>query len=621
MSGFIGIFNADEAPVDCGLLERLTGSLTFRGPDARAVWCQGSVGFGHTLFRTTWEARYERQPFTLDQQVWIVADARVDAREDLVRELGCGHDLALNQTPDVELVLRAYLKWGEACLDHMIGDFSFAIWDGRSRRLFCARDHFGVKLFYYAWIGASFIFSNTIAALRLHPQITNRLNERALGDFLLADCNLTLDTTFFADIQKLPAAHQLIVADTGLKRRKYWQLVAPERVSYRGEEECVEGFRERFEQAVADRLRTEKVSISFSGGLDSTNMALAARNAHHRRGQQTDLKAFTAVYDMLIPDDERHYSGMAAQSLNIPIDYLCLDSDQPFAGWSELLCYQPEPLHDPQWIASLNFYNICSAHGAVLLDGSGGDEIFPKTWLSTQLRYQGLPQALTDFCRSIFRHQVFPRLGTGILVRFRKFVRPGISPAAAAFPDWLRPEFARKLSLSDRWARWSNKESQTIDPLDALATPPERRFIAPLWDRHLYCADIGQHGVRIEVRLPYLDLRVVAFGLSLPRMPWSCHKYLLRRLGATLPKEITSRPKTPLRADPIARSLQRNKELVLKLAQLPLVPLLEEMICAGRWRRTLRETSFETQPPLWELLRVVTLNYWLQRNATAKREL
>jgi len=619
MSGFIGIFNADQAPVDCELLERLTRSLAFRGPDARAVWCKGSVGFGHTLFRTTWEARYERQPFTLDQQVWIVADARVDAREDLVRELGCGHELALNQTPDAELILRAYLKWSETCLDHLIGDFSFAIWDGRSRRLFCARDHFGVKLFYYAWVGATFIFSNTIATLRLHPQITNRLNERALADFLLFDCNWTLDTTFFTDIQKLSAAHQLIVIDTGLKRRKYWQLVAPERVSFHREEECVEGFRERLDQAVADRLRTGKVSISFSGGLDSTNMALAARNVDHRRGQQTDLKAFTVVYDTLIPDDERHYSGMAAQCLNIPVRYLCADSNQPYAGWSELLCYQPEPVHDPSLISSVNLYKSCSDHGAVMLYGEGGDEIFPKTWLSTQLRYQGLSQALTDFYRSIFRHHVFPRLGTGILVGFRKFVRPGISPAAATFPDWLRPEFARRLSLLDRWALRSNKESQTIDPLDALATPPERRFITHLWNGVLSACDMGQHGAPVETRLPYLDLRVVAFGLSLPRMPWSCHKHLLRRLGATLPKEITSRPKTPLRADPLARCLQRNRELVLKLAQLPLVPLLEEMICADRWRRALRETSFETWP-LWESLRVVSLNYWLQRNATTKQE-
>ena len=617
MSGFIGIFNADEAPVDCDLLERMTGSLTFRGPDAQAVWCQGSVGFGHTLFRTTWEARYERQPFTLDQQVWIVADARVDAREDLVRELGCGHDLALNQTPDVELILRAYVKWGEACLSHMIGDFSFAIWDGRSRRLFCARDHFGVRLFYYAWIGTTFIFSNTIAALRLHPKVTNRLNERTLGDFLLFDCNLTLDTTFFADIRTLPAAHQLTVARTGLKRRKHWQLGLPERVSFRREEEYIEGFRERLEQAVGDRLRTTKVSTCLSGGLDSTNMALAAINVAQRRGQQTDLKAFTTVYDTLIPDNERHYSGLAAQCLNIPVHYLCADSDQPYDGWSEFARYHPEPVHDPCGIRNIDLYKSCSKHGAVLLDGSGGDEIFHSgTNLARELREHGLSHALADYCRSVFRHHIFPSLGTGILARFRKFGRRRIDPDAA-LPDWLRPEFARRLSLEDRLPLW---ECQTDDPLDALATPPVRRFIAPLWNRYLCRCDIAQYREPVEIRFPYLDLRVVAFGLSLPNMPWTYNKHLLRRLGATtFPEEITSRPKSPLAGDPLARSLEHNRELLLRLAELPLVPLLEEMICVSQWRKSLRETSFEAWP-LWELLRVVTLNYWLERNATAKQE-
>lgn len=606
MSGFIGILNTDQAPVDSELLNRLTDSLTFRGPHGRAVWCQGSVGFGHTLLRTTWEARHERQPFTLDQQVWIVADARVDAREDLVRDLGYGHDLALNQTPDVELILRAYLKWGEACLDHMIGDFSFAIWDGRSRKLFCARDRFGVKLFYYAWTGTIFIFSNTIAALRSHPEVTNRLNERTLGDFLLFDCNWSLDTTFFADIQKLPAAHKLTLGDTGLKRRKYWQLGVPERASFRREEECVDGFRERLDQAVSDRLRTGKVAIAFSGGLDSTNMALAARNIVHRHSHQTDLKAFTTVYENLIPDKERHYSQLAAQSLNIPVHHLCADSNQPYYRWSELLCYQPEPRHDPMSIG--DFYRICSDHGVVLLEGSGGDEIFRSPKLLTQLRYQGPSRALMDFCRSIFRHHVFPPLGTGIIGRFRKLMRGGISQRPT-FPEWLRPEFVQRLSLVDRWQIC---ESETIDPLDAFTTPTAW-FIAPLWDRHLSHSDIGQHGVPIEIRFPYLDLRVVAFVLSLPKMPWSCNKHLLRRLGASLPSEITSRPKTPLCGDPLARSLQNNNELLLKLAQLPLVPLLEEMICVGRWRKALGET-------LWESLRVVTLNYWLQRNASTKQE-
>ena len=101
MSGFIGILNLDGAPVDRDLMQRLTQSLAFRGPDAQSVLCKGAVGLGHTLFRTTWESVHERQPLTLDQQVWIVADARVDAREDLVRALGVKDPLPLGQTPEI----------------------------------------------------------------------------------------------------------------------------------------------------------------------------------------------------------------------------------------------------------------------------------------------------------------------------------------------------------------------------------------------------------------------------------------------------------------------------------------------------------------------------------------
>jgi asparagine synthase (glutamine-hydrolysing) len=207
-------------------------------------------------------------------------------------------------------------------------------------------------------------------------------------------------------------------------------------------------------------------------------------------------------------------------------------------------------------------------------------------------------------------------LGTGILARLRKLFQPAVSPAAATFQDWLNPEFVRRLSLEDRWPLW---ECQTIDPLDALVTPPKTRFIAPIWNRVLCGHDIVQYRAPIEVRLPYLDLRVVAFGLSVPKMPWHCNKHLLRRLGGTLPREITSRPKTALAGDPVGRSLERNRKLLLNLAQLPLVPLLEEMISVSRWRKSLRETSFE-EWPLWKSLRVVTLNYWLQRNATTKQE-
>src|SRR4029079_14398296 len=108
--------------------------------------------------------------------VWIVADGRVDARRDLVRALGVETESAALRAPDVELILRAYLHWGEACVEHLLGDFAFAIWDGRRQQLFCARDHMGVKAFYYARVGRWFVFSNTLDCVRRHPDVSDRLH-------------------------------------------------------------------------------------------------------------------------------------------------------------------------------------------------------------------------------------------------------------------------------------------------------------------------------------------------------------------------------------------------------------------------------------------------------------
>jgi asparagine synthase (glutamine-hydrolysing) len=612
MSGFIGILNLDGAPVDRDLMQRLTQSLAFRGPDAQSVLCKGAVGLGHTLFRTTWESAYERQPLTLDQQVWIVADARVDAREDLVRALGLDDPLPLGQTPDVELILRAYLKWGESCVDHLIGDFSFAIWDGRVGKLFCARDRFGVKLFYYGRKSSCLVFSNTITPLRLHPAVSSHLNESAIADFLLFDSNWTLDTTFFADIQKLPAGHQFTLTATHFERRKYWQLVEPGTVRFRNQGDYIEGFRERLDEAVSDRMRTDNVAISFSGGLDSTNMALASRRVTQRNGNHIKFKAFTGVYDSLIPDDERQYSGLAARALKTPVEYLVNDVHRPYDGW-ECKFPRPEPYHNPDLLIETNFYKHSANFSRVILYGQGGDEVFKSFNLFTLLRHDQPFQSVFDFCNSIFRHNVFPPVGTGLCAWWRNQCRARAVPNAQ-LPKWLSKDFVARFSLTDRWRIRDHRN----DPLDVLATGSKSRFITPLWENTLTNCDMGSLGVPIEVRLPYLDSRVVLFGLSLPNMPWTCDKYLLRRLGrGALPDEIISRPKTPLRDDPIAQSLRRNKELLINLSGLSLSPILEDILDVDEWRKSLRETFFETWP-LWESLGVVSLNYWLQRDSLSK---
>jgi asparagine synthase (glutamine-hydrolysing) len=183
MSGIVGIVNLDQAPVDPPLLQRLTDFLAFRGPDAQETWTDRHVGLGHTALWTTFESERERQPSSLDGQVWITADARVDDRAGLIPQLESQGRTNLAEATDSELILHAYHAWGESCVEHLIGDFAFAIWDGRERHLFCARDHLGVKPFYYAQLGDSVIFSNTLDCIRQHPAVSDKLNEAAIGDF------------------------------------------------------------------------------------------------------------------------------------------------------------------------------------------------------------------------------------------------------------------------------------------------------------------------------------------------------------------------------------------------------------------------------------------------------
>ena len=216
MSGIVGIVHFDGTPVDRHLLGQMTGFMAFRGPDAQEIWIDGNAGFGHTLLKTTDESEQERQPFSFDGQVWIVADARVDARRELVPQLKVhGHENLCPDAPDVELILRAWQTWGENCVEHLLGDFAFAIWDGPRQRLFCARDHLGVKPFFYADLGQKLIFSNTLDCIRQHPAVSDRLNDLAIADFLLFDLNQDLATTSFADIQHIPGPLGKVVRQRG----------------------------------------------------------------------------------------------------------------------------------------------------------------------------------------------------------------------------------------------------------------------------------------------------------------------------------------------------------------------------------------------------------------------
>ena len=223
MSGVAGVYFLDGRPVDRGLLERMTDSITHRGPDGVGIWNSGPVGLGHRMLWTTPESLHEQLPLEdKTAKIVLTADARIDNRDELMAVL----DLPRNterEISDGELILSAYEKWGEQCPEKLVGDFAFAIWDERKQRLFLARDHFGVKPLYYYRSDRVFVFASEIKALLCLPEVPRRLNEARVADYLTVMME-DKTVTFYREIFRLPAGHSMTVSREGAPARPYWAL-------------------------------------------------------------------------------------------------------------------------------------------------------------------------------------------------------------------------------------------------------------------------------------------------------------------------------------------------------------------------------------------------------------
>lgn len=604
MSGIAGIINLDGAPVDRQLLQRMTAFLAYRGPDTQDIWAAGHVGLGHTMLHTTLESQCERQPWSLDGQVWITADARVDDRAGLMQTLAANGRDHLASATDVELILHAYHVWGEDCVTHLLGDFAFAIWDGRRHRLFCARDQFGVKLLYYAPVANGLVFSNTLNCLRLHPAISDALSALAIADFLLFGFNHDLATTTFAAIQRLPPGHAFTWSEGAPRIKRYWSLPIDGRIiRYKRASEYVDHFREVLRQAVSDRLRTDRVAIWMSGGLDSPTLAATACELRAQQTVPCDLHAYCMVYDTLIPDRERYYSGLVARALSIPIHYLVIDDYPLFDRWETPELRRPEPVEDPQLAAQVDLIRATAASSRVVLMGEDPDTLLRLPSLVDMLRGMPWREVVADVGRYVVSHRRLPR-GLGMYALVKRRLRQE-SPQPL-YPCWLNQDFAARFDLRSRWEQgWHT----TPAPLHPLRSEAHRGLAHPIWQMFLASCDAGVTGFPLEARFPYLDLRVVEYLLSLPPLPWCVGKELLRvAMHGTLPEPVRRRPKTSLAGHPYHERLRHpGAQWVDDFQPVPAlahyvdrraVPPLAGGVC------NVQES--------WVHLRPLSLNYWLQ---------
>jgi len=605
MSGIAGIVNTDGAPVSRDLLSRMGAFLRFRGPDAQNVWCDFEVGFAHALLDTSSRTAADKQPCSFDGGVWIVADARIDAQTELREELRSSGITLPSGASDAELILLAYRAWGKDCVHHLIGDFAFAIWDRSCKQLFCARDHFGVKPFYYADLPGSFIFSNTLNCLRLHPEVSSRLNDLAIADYFLFGSNQDPSTTSFEHIQRLPPGHWMACSEGEFRVSRYWTLQQTCELHYKKRQDYIENFRSLLRAAVQDRLPRGPVATFMSGGLDSSSVAATARgllgkDEDHRSG----LQAYSVVYDRLIPDQERRFAGRVADSCGIPLRYLVADDYQLFQHWRDGDPGPAEPCDQPLGAIDHDLYAQIAAHSRVVLTGEGGDPclVGSPDAVIRLLKTGKLWDVASGYMRCALWQRCVPKVGLRTLLRGR------IKGEESCVPGWINPELALKLDLSHRWRE---VEREAV-PITHPRPKAYKSLTSGWWANTFELYDPGNSPRPVESRHPFFDIRVVNFLLRLPTLPWCVGKQIIREaMIGFLPPEVLRRPKTALAGDPVIELLKQPQSGWVDSFQP--APALLHYVAPSRIAPIAGKRNFSAAASM--NLRPLTLNHWLRMQA------
>jgi asparagine synthase (glutamine-hydrolysing) len=577
MCGIAGLYRSDGR-VDLGRLQHMSRLLRHRGPDdeglvlvepasgaalalggpdtPREVYASPHrytpghhapdpeagafrVGLAHRRLSIVDLTPAGHQPMCdLDARCWITYNGEVYNFIELREELKALGE-RFTSGSDTEVILAAYRRWGHACLERFNGMFAFALWDARTRELFCARDRFGVKPFYYQWDGRAFAFASEPKALVLTQsrRIAPRL--AAIRDLVALDWVDHDAHTFFEGVLQLTAGHFMVVGEKGLSLRRWWTL-DPTRHAPGGAQEWTPAFAARFEDAVRLRLRADvEVGACLSGGLDSSAVVTTAAPMLER-----PLRAFTCAYEEGPRYDERAYVKATVEASGARSDIVVPDGADFWGTFDRLAYQQDEPTAGPGVYSQWQVMGLAHRHGLkVLLDGQGGDETLAGYWRYLPLRLRDLLASgnLPAFLRmwgpvagrlgvaTTLALTVEPWLPSALVAPLRRRYGQGkdraLTPALRALPTMtLRPprEFPSAVT-----------RQQAFDTLQRLL-PSLLRY-----------EDRNSMAFSIETRLPFLDYRLVEFVFSLPDhqlLAGATTKAILRRaLAGRIPPTVLAR--------------------------------------------------------------------------------
>ena len=562
MCGIAGIIGT----VDEAQLRLMTQMLYHRGPDDGAVWTGLGAGLGHRRLSILDLSEAGRQPMTTpDGRFVLVYNGEIFNYPELRAELeGRGH--VFRSRTDSEAVLHACVEWGEEAVHRFVGQFAFGFWDTRERTLLLARDHFGIKPLYLSVQDDSLYFASEAKAIVAALPRTRRMRTDLLPQYLSFLWVPGADT-MFDGVERLAPGTVAVYRDGELRTRRYWDPIEKWRDAGPAQSSPMqrdEEFRDLLRRSVQSQLASDvPLGLLLSGGVDSTILLSEMKEAGK------DVRAFTAAYSSAsrgrdVFDDDLPFARMAAQDAGADLEVAELEADVP-ALLPEAVWHLDEPLADPTVVTNLALTRRAKQRLTVLLTGMGADEIlagyprYPAVLFGERLR----------FVPSVFVHMLAGLLHSAVRVGFlpiergrrplyllRHLPQPFVERFLGYSTYNSSGDLHRLLSGDVRGTAGMERIHAVHQELFARTngmTPLSRMLAVDLCTflPQLNLENMDKTGMAnaVELRVPFLDHRLVEYSMALPDddklRSNARRKVLLRRAYRDrIPDPILRRPKT-----------------------------------------------------------------------------
>jgi asparagine synthase (glutamine-hydrolysing) len=541
MCGIAGEVRFDGSTSNPAITKAMCDAQIHRGPDDEGYYANGPISLGIRRLAIIDLSKGLYPLHNETSTIYLVFNGEIYGFHKLRTQLE-QHGHRFHTRTDAETVIHGYEEWGTRCLKRLNGMFAFALWDRTKQQLWIARDHFGIKPFYYHRNPSFFTFASEIRPLLTRPDLSVHPNEDTVRRYLRSGQVDNTEETFFRDINRLPPAHYLLIRPDGtLEREAYWKPMVSNRLDGGPSSDEIERIRNLFLGGITEQLVSDvPVGTCLSGGVDSSSIVCAIKKVYPQGAVSTGrrIKTFSAVFPGN-PIDETEYAETVCNATGAEYNPVTPTADMLWRDLPSVVKCQEEPFISSSVYAQWRVMKCAKEHSiTVMLDGQGGDEL-----LSGYVPYY------LCYLTTLAKHREYCRL-LSEAVRSCDLTRPFIGNYLITLMVYGKTRvvnslrnFSRRLTLCRVPEETTPQPSEA--PLDDLATRLAIDTSIASLPALLRYEDKNSMSHSIEARVPFLSRQFFEYVASLPldrklRDGWTKYSFRLAMNGI-LPEKIRLR--------------------------------------------------------------------------------